>query len=217
MRNVIRKEFCLSASALSYAFIVFGSLFFLPGYPVLISAFFVTLGIFQSFQKARESNDFEFSALLPIAKKEIVKGKFIFVCFIELCGGLLMFAAVLTRMTVLAYAAPYRDNALMNANLFALGLTFIIFALFNLIFVRGFFKTAYKFASPFVLYIILCFATIVVGEALHYFPGLAVLNAFGLDHILLQLILFFVSLTIYFVSTLLAYHCSCRDFEKIDL
>ena len=67
MRNVLRKEMRLSASVLSYLFILFGLMFFLPGYPVLCGAFFVTLGIFQSLQTAREANDIVFSALLPFA------------------------------------------------------------------------------------------------------------------------------------------------------
>ena len=65
MRNILRKEMKLSASILSYLFILFGLMFFLPGYPILCGAFFVTLGIFQGFQFAREANDIVFSALLP--------------------------------------------------------------------------------------------------------------------------------------------------------
>jgi len=84
MSNILRKELRLSASALSYFFIAFGFMFFIPGYPILCGVFFVTLGIFQSFQNAREANDIVFSALLPIAKKDVVKGKFLFSCFIEL-------------------------------------------------------------------------------------------------------------------------------------
>ena len=76
MRNIIRKEMRLSASVLSYLFIAFGIMFLFPGYPILCGVFFVTLGIFQSFQTAREANDIVFSALLPIAKRDVVKGKF---------------------------------------------------------------------------------------------------------------------------------------------
>ena len=86
MRNILRKEMKLSASPLSYFFILFGLMFFLPGYPILCGAFFVTLGIFQGFQSAREANDIVFSALLPIRKQDVVKGKYLFVCFIEACG-----------------------------------------------------------------------------------------------------------------------------------
>ena len=75
MRNIMIKELRLSASLLSYLFIIFGLMFFIPGYPILCGVFFVTLGIFQSFQNARETNDILFSALLPFAKRDVVRGK----------------------------------------------------------------------------------------------------------------------------------------------
>lgn len=217
MRNIMRKEMKLSASILSYLFILFGLMFLLPGYPVLCGAFFVTLGLFQSFQNAREANDIVFSALLPIAKKDVVKGKYLFVCCIEGCALVLMLIAVLLRMTVFSKAVPYVHNALMNANLFALGAACFIFGLFNWIFVGGFFETAYKFAKPFVTYIIVCFLSIVVFEALHHFPGLGALNAFGTEHIGLQLILLAAGLLSGMIMTLLAYQKACKDFERIDL
>lgn len=217
MSNIFIKEVKLSASILAYLFTAFGAMFLLPGYPVLCGAFFVTLGIFQSFQYAREANDILFSALLPIAKKDVVRGRFLFVCFIEMCGFAVMAAAALLRMTVFSAAAVYRNNALMNANLFALGMALVIFGLFNLIFVRGYFKTAYKFAGPFVKYIIAAFAAIIIAEALHYFPGLAALNAFGFENALLQLGLLAAGGGIYAAMTLMACKTACRTFETIDL
>lgn len=101
MRNILLKEMKLSASVLSYLFILFGLMFLLPGYPVLCGAFFSALGLYKSFESAREANDTLFSALLPIAKKDVVKGKYGFVCLIELCTLLLMTTAVIIRMTVL--------------------------------------------------------------------------------------------------------------------
>ena len=217
MRNIMIKEIKLSASVLSYLFILFGLMFLLPGYPVLCGVFFVTLGIFQSFQNARETNDILFSALLPMAKSEVVKGKYLFVCFIELCGLMLMGIAVILRMTVFSEASVYRNNALMNANGFALGLAFFIFGLFNAVFVGGFFKTAYKFGGPFITYIILSFLTVGIGEALHHFPGFEALNAFGSEHILLQLFLLLLGMIAFLLLTYVSYKLSCRRFEKIDL
>ena len=217
MRNIIRKEMRLSASVLSYLFIAFGIMFLFPGYPILCGVFFVTLGIFQSFQTAREANDIVFSALLPIAKRDVVKGKFLFVCFIELCGFLLMAVVTVLRMTVLSEASAYRHNALMNANPFALGMALLIFGLFNLIFVGGFFRTAHKFAKPFVSYIIAAFLVIGAGESVHYFPGLEPVNAFGFEHILLQLALFAAGAACYVTLTVISLRNSCKNFEKIDL
>ena len=217
MRNILRKEIKLSSSPLAFLFIAFGLMFFLPGYPILCGAFFVTLGLFQSFQTAREANDIVFSALLPIAKKDVVKGKFLFVCFIEGCALLLMAVAVIVRMTALSGAGPYRTNALMNANPFALGAALFLFGLFNLLFVCRFFKTAYSIGRPFVVYIAAAFASIAVIEALHHFPGLGALNAFGTEHLGLQLALLAAGLLTFGALTALAYGKACRYFEKIDL
>lgn len=217
MSNILEKEMKLSASVLSYFFIAFGVMFFLPGYPVLCGAFFVCLGIYQSFQNTREANDIVFSALLPISKKDVVRGKFTFVCFIQACSIVVMLIATLIRMTLLADAAPYRSNALMNANLFALGMAFVIFGFFNLIFVRGFFRTVYKLGKPFIIFIIVNFIIIGIAEALHHIPMLAKVNSFGYDNIGLQLLLLAGGIVIYLLLTLGAVKKSCDDFEKIDL
>ena len=217
MRNILLKEVKLSASLLSFLFIPFGLMFLLPGYPILCGVFFVTLGIFQSFQNAREANDMVFSALLPISKRDVVKGKYLFTCTIELCSGLMMTLAVALRMTVFSDAAVYRSNALMNGNLFALGMAFVGFGLFNLIFVGGFFKTAYKFGRPFVGYIIAVFLTIGIAEAIHYIPGFGFLNAFGMEYFAVQLLLMGLGVVFYLAVTLLSYQKACKRFEKIDL
>ncbi len=217
MRNILRKELKLSASPLSYFFILFGLMFFLPGYPVLCGAFFVTLGIFQGFQYAREANDIVFSALLPICKKDVVKGKYLFVCFIEACSLILMLFATLIRMTVLSNSAVYRTNALMNANLFAVAGALFLFGLFNTVFLGDFFKTAYKLGRPFITYIIVSFLAIVGFESLHHFPGLEALNAFGFDCIGLQCVLFLAGSVAFLIMTLLSYRSACRHFERVDL
>ena len=63
MKALLQKEIRLSASVLSYIFIVAAVMTLIPGYPVLCGTFFVTLGIFHSFQNAREANDIVYSAL----------------------------------------------------------------------------------------------------------------------------------------------------------
>lgn len=216
MANILKKELTLSVAPITYFFIIFGFMFFLPDYPILCAAFFVTLGIFKSFQNAREANDFVFSALLPIAKRDVVKGKYIFSCFIELASLFVMAVSTVIRMTVLKGNVVYRANTLMNANLYALGAALVIFGLFNLIFVGGFFKTAYKFGT-FVVYIVVAFLVLGIFEALHYIPGMGAVNAFGFDHLGLQLILFAVGAFIYLVLTRISYRNSCVYFDRIDL
>ena len=217
MKALLKKEMRLSASILSYLFLGFALMPLVPGYPILCGVFFITLGLFQSFQNAREANDVVYSALLPIAKRDVVKGKYLFCIFIELTGFLGMAAVTLLRMTVFSDAQVYRENALMNANPFFLGAALLIFGVFNLIFVAGFFRTAYKFARPFVGYIIVCFVLIGLAEALHHFPGLEALNAFGFEHAPLQMSLLLGGALAYGLLTWAGCRLACASFEKIDL
>lgn len=217
MSMLLKKEMRLSALLLTYLFIGFAVMTLLPGYPILCGAFFITLGIFQSYQNAREANDIVYSALLPVAKSDVVKGKYQFVMLIELCGFAVMAVLTLVRMIALADSPLYRQNALMNANPFFLGAALLIFGLFNMIFVGGFFKNAYKMGKYFVVYIAVAFLVIMIAEILHHIPGLEALNAFGFDYIGLQLALLAAGILLYAVLTYLAYNKACNDFERTDL
>ena len=217
MNALLKKEMRLSAQLLTYLFIGFAFMTMLPGYPILCSVFFINLGIFQSFQSAREANDIVFSALLPVAKRDVVRGKYQFSVMIELCGFALMAALTIVRMTALSDAAVYRQNALMNANPFFLGCALVIFGVFNLIFLGGFFRTAYSLGKPFITYIIVNFLLIGIAEALHHFPGMEALNAFGFDHIGLQLLTLLAGAMLYILLTVMSYNKACENFERIDL
>ena len=217
MNALLKKEMRLSALLLTYLFIGFAFMTMLPGYPILCSIFFINLGIFQSFQSAREANDIVFSALLPVAKRDVVRGKYQFSVMIELCGFALMAILTLVRMTALSDAVLYRRNALMNANPFYLGCALVIFGVFNLIFLGGFFRTAYSLGKPFITYIIVNFLLIGIAEALHHFPGMEALNAFGFDHIGLHLSTLLAGAVIYILLTVMSYNKACENFERIDL
>ncbi|MCI1654788.1 MAG: ABC-2 transporter permease [Lachnospiraceae bacterium] len=217
MNALLKKEMRLSALVLTYLFIGFGVMTMLPGYPILCGVFFLTLGIYRSFQNVREANDIVYSALLPVSKRDVVKGKYQFVILIEFGGFVLMALLTALRMTLLKDAAVYRENALMNANPFFLGAALFVFGLFNAIFLGGFFRTAYQLGKPFVIYIAVAFLSIGAAEALHHVPGMEALNAFGFEHIVLQIFLLLGGVILYILLTGVSYRKACVDFEMIDL
>lgn len=217
MKNMLIKELKLSASPLSFLFILFGILTACPGYPILVGGFFVCLGIFQSFLASREANDIVYSALLPVKKVNTVKSKYIFCIFIELCAFLLSAIITLLRMTVFVNFAVYRNNALMNANFVYLGFLALIFGLFNSVFVCGFFKTAYTVSKPFIFFIITAFLVITVGEALHYIPCFSAVNSFGFENMGLQSVFLLVGVILYLLLTFVFEKRAEKYFEKIDL
>lgn len=217
MKHLLLKEGKLAASILSYLFLLLALMAFLPGYPILMGTFFACLGLFQSFQSAREANDLTYTALLPVAKGDVVRAKYAFCAAVELCFFLLTGAVTLLRMTVLSEAFIYRQNPLMTANLVYLGYVLLILGLFNGIFVGGFFKTAYKFGKPFVLFMVAAGLVVGVAETLIHIPGLSALNASGFTHLGVQLTALAAGLAAYALLTLTSMHRSIRRFEKIDL
>ena len=215
--KLLSKEIRLAASPLSFLFVIGAFLAFVPGYPILLGAFFTTLGIFYSFQTTRENHDIVFSLLLPVSKAEVVKGKFAFSVFIELCSFTVMAIITVLRMTILSGAAVYTNNALMCANLTFLGFALLMFGMFNFCFIRGFFKTAYYFAKPFIGYLVIALVTICAAETLHHLPGLAALNCFDFSVLGPQAAVFAAGLASFLLLTAAAVKGAVASFERIDL
>ncbi len=215
MLRLLYKEIVLTSSPLTYFFLLFSLITLIPGYPILVSGFFICLGIFYSFQTGREYSDIFYTALLPVRKADVVHAKYAFTVAIQLLSLLLSSLLVVLRMTVLRDAAPYTANSLMNANPAYLGYLLLIFALFNMIFLPGFFKTAYYIGRPFILFLIAAFFTVGIGETLHHLPSLNGLN--DTQFRIVQIPVFLLGLLIYLVGTPLSCKCAEKRFDRIDL
>lgn len=211
MKNLIKKELRLAVSPLSLIFILFALMTLLPGYPILMGAFFICLGIFQSYQVIRDNNDILYSALLPQKKRDVVTAKFLIAAMIELSGVAVMAVLTILRMTVLKDFPPYVSNVMMPATLTFLGFALLIFGEFNFIFIRGFFKTSYYFGKPFIIFIIVSVLTVGVGETLHHLPFV---DYYG---VLFQTVSLISGAALCFLLTFIAWRQSQHMFEKTDL
>ena len=112
MNKLLKKELRLTAAPITYFFLAFALMTLIPGYPILVGGFFITLGIFYTFQMARESNDILYTALLPCKKQDVVRAKYTFCVLIELLGWLLCAVLTAVRLTALREAAVYTKNAM---------------------------------------------------------------------------------------------------------
>lgn len=216
MKNLLCKELRLSSMAITYFFLLFSFMTFLPGYPIVTGSFFVCMGIFYSFQFARESNDSIYMLLLPVSKKQVVKAKYLFVLFLEVTALVIMTICTLVRMTLLSAAPVYTENALMPANFFYLGFCLASFGLFNAVFVRGYFKTAYKIGVPFLIYCLLEAVVISASEALGHFPGLEFFRATDFSSLNAQIMGLTVGAVFFVSATLFSYNRAKSSFERLD-
>ena len=55
MKKLLHKELRLTAAPITYLFLAFALMTLIPGYPILMGGFFITLGIFYTFQTARKA------------------------------------------------------------------------------------------------------------------------------------------------------------------
>lgn len=217
MKNLLIKEFKLATPVLTYLFIGFAFMTFIPGYPILCGAFFVCLGIFQGYQINRDSNDILYSVLLPVSKREVVKAKYLAACALQMGALALCIICTLIRMVFMVDSQVYKANLLMAANPVYLAFVLLIFTAFNVIFIGGFFKTAYGIGRPFVVFIVINFVIISIGEVLHHLPGLEWMNALDFSFIGMQMVVLILGAVVYAAVTMMSCLRACDRFEKIDL
>lgn len=217
MKNLLIKELRLSTIPLTYIFLCFALMTFIPGYPILCGAFFFCLGLFQSYQSSREANDILYSVLLPVAKRDVVKAKYLAAAVLEMAMFVLCAVCTIIRMAFLSDAGVYEANALMAANLVYLAFILLIFAAFNFFFIGGFFKTAYGVGKPFIVFIVVNFVVIGIAEALHHLPGLGWTNVLGFSNTGGQLMILAAAVIIYVAATMMSCRISQSRFEQIDL
>lgn len=217
MSRLIKKEFTLTAAPLTYFFLAFGGMTMIPGYPILVSGFFICLGIFYTFQYAREYNDVLYTALLPVRKRDVVKARYLFVVCIQWAGVFICALLTVLRMTALREVPVYQTNPLMNANPVFLAYLLVIMLLFNVIFMGGFYRTAYYYGKPFILFCIAAFVVVGLGETLHHIPGLTWLGDCAGAGVRYQAVLLLAAVLAYVAGTILSMKRSQERFEKLDL
>lgn len=217
MKNLLIKEFRLAASPLSFIFIAAAFMTMLPGYPILMGAFFICFGIFHSFQNAREVNDVLYTVLLPVNKRDFVRAKYAFTCIIQLAGFIICSALTEVRMSLLSQAKPYTGNALMNATPVFLAFVLLVFTAFNVLFIGGFFKTAYKIGIPFLSFGIAVLLLTGIAETLMHIPPLTFLHSPAGERPGIQFAALGAAAAVYCAATFAACRKAENRFEKIDL
>lgn len=214
MKTLLYKQFRLLCHPMTIAFCLFGAMILIPNYPYSVTFFYVTLGLFFSFLNMREQKDIYYSALLPIRKRDAVKAAVIFSVVIELVS----IAVTAFFCFLSARIMPEKDNAVgMDGNLMLLGVGFMIFAVFNLVFFTSLYRSGYKVGAAYVKANFAIWPVMAAGEAVVHFPALLWLNRVDAQSNLRQLPIFLAGAAIYVVLTVAAYKWAAALYEKVDL
>jgi len=217
MYNLLKKELKLGVNPFFYVLpFLTGALMLVPAwlyFLVLLYFCFITvpnmLGGFKS------QNDLMFTSMLPVTKSDMVKAKVSFIVILELLH--VVVAAIYGLISVRLY--PNLIYYFYEPSFGFWGLCFVMLAIFNIILIPMYFKTAYKYGAASVASITA--AILFAGGA----EWLGIQNSFvsdlfkgaGADNLAVQLSILFIGIAIFAIFTIIAYSIANKRFEKVEI
>lgn len=215
MKNMIRKDFSLAVMPYNYIFLLFGAMLMIPDYPLYVAFFYATLSLYLMFKTGNENGDVMFTALLPVRKCDIVRGRCATVAILELAQVLLSVPFAVLRM-VLYKGSPIENSLFTEPNVAFFGITLVMLAIFNALFLPRFYKDGrtVKFLVP----CIVTFVFILFAECFAIVPQTAkYIDAIDKASQIKQLPVLLGGMAVYAGGMLLTCRRCEKLFEKVDL
>ena len=214
MKALLYKQFRLVCHPMTLIFCLFGIMVLIPNYPYTVIFFYVMLGLFFTFLNIREQKDIYYSALLPVPKRDTVKAGCAFVVIIEVLS-----LVVLIPCSLLAvHLQPGKDNLVgLDPNLALLAAGFLLYAVFNGVFLPSFYANGYKVGMAFINAVIPTTLAMGALEALPHFPALTWLDDLDAATQVRLLPALIGSVLIYAGGMALTFRASARRYEKVNL
>ena len=209
MYNLLLKELKLSIPKFFFIMpILTGALFLIPQWPYFLALMYFCFTTAPNILSNYNSqNDYGFSIMMPVSKKEIVKSKIFTFIILELFH--MVTGVFFASLNVLLYK---ENNFFMDLTPAFFGLAFIMYGLFNLILFPLYFRTAYHFGLPVILANIGALLFVSTVEIISFILKPA-------DHLsyIWQLVTLITGVLLYIGMNQITLHNSYRKFDKIDL
>ena len=217
MRELLFKEFKLAKHPTMFIFTAFALMMLIPSYPYYLAFMYVFLAVFYIFMLGRENNDVMFTALLPVRKRDAVRARFMMITIMEIAQIVICVPFAIFGATI--NPSLNGNEAGIEANVAQFGFVFIMYALFNIIFMPMFYKTAYKIGIPFLVggLAAMLFAA-VLEIAVNVIPYLKMcIDTTNAYMQMQQIPILIAGMAIYTAVTYAAYRISALRFEKVDI
>lgn len=213
MTTLLYKELRLVAHPTSIVFAFLGCLVLVPAYPYSVIFMFGCLAPYLTFLNARETNDAWYTAILPVTKRQSVRGKCLLTVSFQLFQLLISIP-----FAVLRNALHIANNPVgLDATIAWYGFGLIVYAVFDLIFLSTFYQSGYKAGKAFILAAIPMVILMIAVEATARIPFLTWLDSIQSEKLLRQLPILVVGIICYAVLLSLAYRISVKHFDQVDL
>lgn len=220
MKNLLYKELKLCVPLQTWIFIFLSITIMIPSWPSLISFFYPLAGITVVFTLSNANRDLLYTSILPLRKKDVVKGKVLLISFLEIISMLVSLPFGFLKLFLQKGLPEEQIYPELGFNLALYGFVFLVFGVFNLICFPWYYKKPEaKVTLPFLisdLVTILLISFIMAVFIL--FPEFAsYVNSYELPNLLTQIAILLGGLLSFLGFTFLANHLAQRNFQKVDI
>ena len=217
MKDLLVKEFRLARHPTLFIFPFLGLMLMIPAYPYFVAFIYTCLSVFFIFLQGRENRDIPFTVSLPVNKRDVVKARCWFIAIIEVFE--ILVAVPFAIIGIKINPNPEGNPVGMEANVAFFGFVFILYALYNLIFLPIFYKTAYRAGIALLIASTAISLYIVAIEgSIRFIPTLkSFLDTSAPAAQIAQLPILVAGIVIFAASTYLAFRMSASRFDKVDM
>ncbi|GIP26990.1 hypothetical protein J23TS9_21200 [Paenibacillus sp. J23TS9] len=217
MYNLVMKDLKLGVNPMFFVFpLLMGALMLVPGWLYfLVPMYFCWITIPNMFGQFRSQNDLIFTSMMPVTKKDMVKARVFVIVILEVLH--LLIAMIYSMITIRLY--PHLTYYFFAPYMGFWGLCFVMIAIFNMIFIPMYYKTAYKFGGA---------ATVSIAGAM-LFGGVAqwigiqssfvsdIFNGTGAHNMTLQISILIAGIVIFIAFTMFAIRIAVKRFLKVEI
>lgn len=217
MYNLVMKDVRLAVPPFFFLFpFLFGALMLIPGWIYfVVPLYFCWITIPNVFNQFKVQNDLMFTSVMPVSKRDMVKARVTVIVGLELLH--IVTAAVFGSISMILY--PDVTYLFFPPNMGFWGLNLVMLAIFNLIFIPMFYKTAYKFG----------WALLAAVVAAMLFAGIAqwlgiqspVVNEifYGTEaqQVTLQAFILIAGIVIFAAFSMIAYRLAAKRFLRVEI
>ncbi|MFD0621335.1 ABC-2 transporter permease [Paenibacillus sp. GCM10027629] len=217
MYNLVMKDLKLGVNPWFFALpLLMGALMLVPGWLYfLVPLYFCWITIPNIFAGFRTQNDLMFTTMMPVTKKDIVKARVTVIVILELLH--LVLAMIYGMITIRLY--PDLTYYFFAPHMGFWGLCFVMLAIFNVIFISMYYKTAYKYggAAAASITAAMLFAGVAQWVGIQNSFISDTFNGSGVDNTALQISILIAGIVIFIAFTMIAYRIAVKRFLKVEI
>lgn len=217
MYNLVLKDLRLAVPPFFFLFpLLFGVLMLIPGWVYfIVPLYFCWITIPNVFNQFKAQNDLMFTSVMPVAKRDMVKARVTVIVGLELLH--IVFAVLFGSISMIIY--PNETYYFFPPNMGFWGLTLVMLAIFNLIFIPMFYKTAYKFGWGLLAAVTAAMLFAGIAQWLGIQSPVANDMFYGTDtqQVTLQAFILTAGIVIFAVFSVIAYRLAVQRFLQVEI